>query len=227
MRYALDQELYRGVEELRGLSKISFPGHQFYFFETRRGVEQHMLLATTLGDYILRVVLAAHDDKILKQLESSFEHVVFFSPADLRQHLDAGAQPYDGPAVSSHRLAALQADPPFSHLDPGKIGGDFYENPALGFSYRIPQGWTLEAEGAVQPAVERDRAKEILAGPLGRNERRLLEACSRTLFSAWAKRPAADGQISYDDFGEVTVTAISAHVFRHEVSGQSRMTGRG
>jgi hypothetical protein len=214
LRYSLDQELYRGVEELRGLSKTELSGHLFYLFETRRGVEEHMLLATTLDGYILRVVLASHDDKVLKELVSSFQHVVFFSPAELRQHLEPAAQPYDGPTISSHRLASLQADPPISHLDPGKIGGDFYENGEVGFSYRIPQGWTLEAEGAVQPAVERDRARQNFGRPaLGATERRLLEACSRTLFSAWAKRPAADGQIPYDDFGEVTVTATAAACF--------------
>lgn len=214
LRYALDQELYRGVEELRGLSKTSFAGHEFYVFETRRGIEQHFLLATTSGDYILRILLAAHDDKTLKQLESSFEHVVFFAPADLRQYVETGARPYDGPSVSSHQLEALEADPPASHIDPGRINGDFYENPAIGFSYRIPQGWTLEAEGAVQPAVERDRAKENFGTPrVGRSEHRLMEASSRTLFSVWAKRPAADGQISYDDFGEVTVSAISLACF--------------
>jgi hypothetical protein len=213
LRYALDQELLRGVEEPRPLSKIELSGHLFYFFETRRGVEQHMLLATTVDGYILRVVLAAHDDKMLKQLESSFQHVAFFPPAELHQHLDEGA-PYDGPAISTHRLASLQADPPISHLDPGKIGGDFYENAALGFSYRIPQGWTLEAEGAVQPAVERDRTRQNFGRPaLGATEHSLLEACSRTLFSSWAKRPGADGQIPYDDFGEVTVTATSTACF--------------
>jgi hypothetical protein len=40
-----------------------------------------------------------------------------------------------------------------------------------------------------------------------------VDACSRTLFSAWAKRPGTDGQISYDDFGEVTVSAMSAACF--------------
>jgi hypothetical protein len=214
LRYALDQELYRGVEELRGLSKASFAGHEVYLFETRRGIEQHFLLATMSGDYILRIFLAAHDDKTVKQLESSFEHMVFFAPADLHQYVETGARPYDGPSISSHQLEALEADPPASHIDPGRINGDFYENPAIGFSYRIPQGWTLEAEGAVQPAVERDRAKENFGMPrVGRNEHRLMEACSRTLFSVWAKRPAADGQISYDEFGEVTVSAISIACF--------------
>jgi hypothetical protein len=183
-------------------------------FETRRGIEQHILLATTLGDYIVQVVLAAHDEKMVKRLESSFDHVVFFASADLRQYVVAGARPYDGPSVSSHRLEALESDPPANHIDPGKINGDFYENPVIGFSYRIPQGWTLEAEGAVQPAIERYRAKEDFGRPrVGRIEHRLMDACSRTLFSAWAKRPEADGQISYDEFGEVTVSAISAACF--------------
>ncbi|MGA2371020.1 MAG: hypothetical protein ACLPPV_09105 [Candidatus Korobacteraceae bacterium] len=214
LRYALDQELYRGVEELRGLSKYTIAGHQFYFFETRRGIEHHFLLATTSGDYILRVFLGAHDDQTVRQLVTSFEHVVFFAPADLRQYVEASARPYDGPSVSSHQLETLEADPPASHIDAGRINGDFYENPAIGFSYRIPQGWTLEAEGAVQPAVERDRARENFGRPrVGRNEHRLMEACSRTLFSAWAKRPAANGEVSYDDFGEVTVSAISVACF--------------
>ncbi len=214
MRNALDQELYRGVEELRGLTKANFGGHQFFLFETRRGIEQHVLLATAMGDYLLEIVLAAHDEKTVKRLESSFEHLTFFSAAEERQYLQADAKPYDGPAVSSHRLAVIEADPPVAHIDPGKISGDFYENAAIGFSYRIPQGWTLEAEGAVQPAIERYRAKEDFGRPrVGRAERRLIDACSRTLFSAWAKRPGADGQISYDEFGEVTVSAISLACF--------------
>jgi len=214
LRQELDQDLYRGVEELRGLSKASFSGHQFYLFETRRGIEHHMLLATTLGDYILRVFLAAHDEQVVKQLEVSFEHLLFFTPATLRQHLDADAKPYDGPSISSHRLALLESDPPGKRIDPGKINGDFYENAMLGFSYRIPQGWSIQPEGAVQPAVERYRAKQDFGLPrMGRVEHTLVEACSRTLFSAWTKRPGADGQISYDEFGEVTISAMAAACF--------------
>jgi hypothetical protein len=214
LRYSLDQELYRGVEELRGLSKASIAGHQFFLFETRRGIEQHVVLATTLGDYILRVALAAHDEKMVHRLEASFDRVVFFAPPELKQLVAGDAHAYDGPSVSSHQLETLEFDPPANHIDPGVIRGDFYENPTLGFSYRIPQGWTLEANGAVQPAVERYREREDFGRPrVGRAEHRLMDACSRTLFSVWAKRPDASGQISYDDFGEVTVSAISLACF--------------
>ena len=214
LRFDLDQELFRGVEELRGLSKANLAGHQFFLFETRRGIEQHVMLATTLDGYILQVVLAAHDEKVVHKLEASFRQIEFFPSADLRQHMATGAQAYDGPATSTHRMAALEGDPPANHIDPGRIRGDFYENAALGFSYRIPQGWTLEAEGAVQPAVERDRTRQNFGQPrISRNERRLMDLCSKTLFSAWAKRPGADGQIPYDEFGEVTVSAVSLACF--------------
>lgn len=214
LRYALDQELYRGVEELRGLSKASIAGHQFFLFETRRGIEQHVVLATMLGDYILRVVLAAHDEKMVHKLEASFDRVMFFAPPELKQVAGSDALAYDGPAVSSHELQTLETDPPANHIDPGAIRGDFYENPTIGFSYRLPQGWTLEEHGAVQPAVERDRERQDLGRPrVGRTEHRLMDACSRTLFSVWAKRPDKDGQIAYDDFGEVTVSAISLACF--------------
>ncbi len=214
MRQLLDQELYRGVEELHGLSKASLSGHQFYWFETRRGIEQHMLLATTSGEYILRVVLAAHDEKAIKKLEIAFDRVVFFTPDAAHAFVTADAKPYDGPSISSHRMAILERDPPSKHIDAGNISGDFYENSMLGFSYRIPQGWSIESEGAVQSAVERDRQTQDLGRPrLGRVERKLVNACSKILFSAWAKRPGPDGQLSYDDFGEVTVSAISLACF--------------
>ena len=128
--------------------------------------------------------------------------------------MGSDAHAYDGPSVSSHQLETLEFDPPANHIDPGVIRGDFYENPSIGFSYRIPQGWTLEANGAVQPAVERYRERQDFGRPrVGRAEHRLMDACSRTLFSVWAKRPDASGQISYDDFGEVTVSAISLACF--------------
>ena len=81
----LDQELYRGVEELRGLTKANFANHQFYLFETRRGIDQHVLLATTIGDYILQVMVGSHDEKTVKRLETSVEHLTFFPAADLHE----------------------------------------------------------------------------------------------------------------------------------------------
>jgi len=117
-------------------------------FETRRGIEQHFLLATTSGDYILRIFLAAHDDRTLKQLESSFEHVVFFAPADLHRYVMLPRSLTMGlPSLPS--AGALEADPPPS----ASIRQDQWRllrERGHRFSYRIPQGWTLEAEGAVQ-----------------------------------------------------------------------------
>ncbi len=221
LRRLLDQELYTGVEELHGLTKSTFGGHQFYLYETRRGIEQHMLLATNFDGYVLQVLLAGHNESVLKAMESSFQHLVFFPPSEARHQAGADAQEYEGPAISAHRLAMLQADPPAKHIDPGQVEGDVYSNQGLGFTYRIPLGWIREAEGALQPALERsqpagDTVESFFDGTdpnSGRVERQLMKACRRTLFSAWAKRPRPDGQISYDDFGEITISAAAMACF--------------
>ena len=213
LRKGLDQELLYGVEELHGLSKTTLAGHQFFFYETRRGGDQHMALATNLEGYAVLAVLAAGNDKTVKQLEASFQHLTFIPPAKAREYAGADAQEYEGPAISSHRLAQFEADPPANHIDAGKFSGDFYENQALGFSYRIPAGWTLQPEGAVLPAIERSRRRSLDDPWLAPGEHELLKVCDRNLFSAWAKPAGTDGQLSYDDFGEVTVSAASIACF--------------
>jgi hypothetical protein len=210
---ALEQELFRGIEELHGLSKTTLTGHLFYFYETRRGADQHMALATDLNGFTLLAVLAANNERTVKELETAFQHLTFMAPAQVRAYAGADAQEYEGPAISSHRLAQLLADPPANHIDAGKLSGHLYKNQGLGFTYRIPSGWTLESEGAVQPSIERSRKREDLQPWMGAGERELMKVCNRTLFSAWAKRPGADGELSYDDFGEVTVSAASASCF--------------
>jgi hypothetical protein len=213
LRRALDQELAMGVEELHGLSRTTLAGHLFYSYETRRGGDQHLALASNLEGHALVVMLGANSGKIVKELESAFEHVTFITPAKSRELAGADAEEYDGPALSAHRLAQLQADPPANHIDAGEFTGNVYENSGLGFRYPIPQGWTLETEGAVQPAIERSRRRNYEDPWIGTGERDLMKVCNRVLFSAWAKRPAAEGRLSYDDFGEVTVSAVSMACF--------------
>jgi len=72
----------------------------------------------------------------------------------------------------------------------------------------------------VLPAIERARGKDALAAVIdggawdvNSSERQLMKACSRTLFSVWAKLPGADGQIPYDDFGEITLAATATECF--------------
>ncbi len=219
LRKALDQELFRGVEELRALSKTMLGGHQFYFYETRRGIDEHMLAAADLNGYVVMVELGAHNEKMVKDLESHFQRIVFFAPEQARQYIMADAHAYEGPALSSHRRVQLESDPPERRIDPGKIEDGIYRNPALGFTYQVPAGWFVEPHGAVLPALERARARDSVAALLDgspggdASERQLMKACTRTLFSVWATRPGADGQIPYDDFGEVTLSATSAECF--------------
>jgi hypothetical protein len=213
LRRTLDQELMRGVEQLHGLSKTTLAGHLFYFYETRRGADQHMALSSNLEGYAVVVMLAANNETTVKELEACFQRVVFIAPAKAREAAGPNSEEYEGPALSSHRLAQFRADPPANHIDAGKLAGNLYENPGLGFSYRIPAGWTLEADGAVQPAIERSRKNNYEAPWMGASERELMKVCNRILISAWAKRPNVDGQLSYDDFGEVTVSAAPTACF--------------
>jgi len=213
LRRALDQELFRGVEELHGVSKTKLAGRQFYFYETRRGADQHMALAADLEGYVLVATVGASKESTVKLVESSVQNLVFFPAAKAREYAGAAAQEYEGPAISSHRLADLQANPPAKRIDAGHFQGTLYENQSLGFRYRIPAGWTLEEEGAVEPAIERSRRSTYEDPWLGAGERELMKVCGRTLLSAWAKRPDANGQLSYDDFGEVTVSAASMACF--------------
>lgn len=215
LRKSLDQELFIGVEELHGLSKATLGGRQFYWYETRRGIDQLVTMATNLNGHVLIVLLGSRSDKVLKELQYYFQQIVFFPPSQARHQAGADAQPYEGPAISTHRLAQLKADPPAKHIDPGAVRSGFYENRSLGFSYRIPENWTLEDEGAVEPALERVHQRSDPFDPpgAGRAEHELAQVCERTLFSAWAERPGTDGHLSYDDFGEVTAAAAPAACF--------------
>ncbi len=213
MRRTLDRDLYIGVEELRPLSKTSISGHEIFYFETRRGIEQHMLLATDLDGYVLEFTLAAHNDKLLKRMEADIQRMEFFAPIEYREHITANAKEYEGPAISLHRLAEIEADPPVKHLDPGKITSSAYWNTSLGFNYAIPKGWVLESEGAIEPAVAQSRTQNTGKPAVGKAESLLIDDCSRTLFSAWATRPGPDGLITYDGFGEITLSALSEACF--------------
>jgi hypothetical protein len=213
LRQELDDELTIGVEELRGLSKTSIAGHPFYYFETRRGIDQHAIFATDLDGYVLRFVTAGRDPKLLQQLETAVVHMRFFPPQSIGDYLGVGCEPYDGPAIPSPVLDQLKSDPPAKKLDAGKLSGNFYENAALGFGYELPKGWHFGTEAAVMPAVERSREENTGKPAVAANQRTLLKACERTLISAWRKVPQQAGSIAYDDFGEVTISAMSLACF--------------
>ena len=213
LRQQLDQDLFTGVEELHGLSKTTIDGHQFYYFETRRGVEQHREFATELNGYVLLVVLEANDPQMMKNLASAFSQLRFFPPQEAQRQAGPEAVAYDGPAVSSHRLRELKASPPVDRMDPGKIEGNVYRNAQIGIQYEFPQGWSLHPQGAVEPAVLRYREKVSDEPVMGPRERDVVKACRRTLVSAWKSKPGEDGEVPYDDFGEVTLSAMPLSCF--------------
>ena len=213
LRKELDNELFYGVEELHGLSKATIDQHQFYFYETRRGIDQHYFLATDLNGYVLHVALAGRDDKLVGRLHAAFVATRFFDPGQVQQFAGTGAKPYDGPAMSSHRLASLKSDSPAKRLDPGTIVDDQYRNRELGLTYTLPQGWKLGTQPAVAREVERARQLGGDGPSMGPAEAELVQACEKVLFSAWKEPAGSNGMVAYDSFGEVTLSAMSLACF--------------
>ncbi len=213
LRHELDDELAIGVEELHGLSKTSIAGHSFYYYETRRGIDQHAIYATELDGYVLRFVTAGRDAKLLQQLEAAVTHMRFFPPESIGDYAGVGAVPYSGPAIPSHVIEQLKSDPPARKLEDGRITGNVYENSTLGFGYELPKDWHYGTEAAIMPAVERSREHNFNGPAVSPSQRALLKACERTLVSAWRKMPEATGEIAYEDFGEVTISAMSLACF--------------
>ncbi len=213
MRRELDDELAIGVEELHALTKTSIAGHSFFYYETRRGIDQHAIYATDLDGYALRFVTAGRDAKMLQQLEAAVVHMRFFPPETIGDYAGVGAVPYSGPAIPSHLIEQLKSDPPARKLADGKVSGNVYENAFLGFGYELPKNWHYGTEAAIMPAVEHSREQNYDRPAVSPSQRSLLRACERTLVSAWRKMPEETGQIAYEDFGEVTISAMSLACF--------------
>lgn len=213
LRHQLDQELFVGVEELHGLSKISIGGIPFYYFETRRGVEQHVEVAGQVNGYVLYAAFRANDAKMVKDLAAAFYRAQFFPPKEASQRAGAGAVAYQGPAISSQRLREVKAAAPAERMDPGQIEGNVYRNAQIGMRYEFPKGWSLHLEGAIEPAVVRYHEKVTGEPVMGPRERAVVKACRRTLLSVWRTTPDADGQVPYDEFGEVTLYAMPLSCF--------------
>jgi hypothetical protein len=213
LRRELDNELTIGVEELHSLTKTSIAGHQFFYYETRRGIDQHAIYATDLDGYVLRFITAGRDAKLLQQLQAAITHMRFFPPDSISDYVGVGAQPYNGPAIPYHVIEELKSDPPARKLANGKVSGNVYENAVLGFGYELPTNWHYGTEAAIMPAVERSREHNYDRPAVSASQRALLSACERTLVSAWRKLPQATGDIAYDDFGEVTISAMSLACF--------------
>ncbi|MBV8456683.1 MAG: hypothetical protein JO122_08730 [Acetobacteraceae bacterium] len=213
LRHELDEELSIGVEELHSLSKTSISGHQFFYYETRRGIDQHAIYATDLDGYVLRFIAAGRDAKMVQQLEAAVSHMRFFPPESVADYIGVGAKPYNGPAIPYHIIEQLKSDPPARKLGSGSVSGNVYENSALGFGYELPKNWHYGTEAAVMPAVEHSREQSYERPAISPSQRALLKACEKTLVSAWRKMPEETGQIAYEDFGEVTISAMSLACF--------------
>ena len=213
LRNRLDQELFVGVEELHGIGKTTVGGRPFYYYETRRGIDQHVVLAAEMDGYVLSANLQARDPKMVRELMAAFSRIEFFPPKEAKNRAGAQAQLYQGPAISAQHLREVREALPGQHIDPGKVKGRVYVNDQIGMTYEFPAGWHVEPEGAVEPSVERYREKVLGEPLLGPREKAVVKACRRTLLSVWRSKPQSDGEVPYDDFGEVTLSTMPLACF--------------
>ncbi len=213
LRRELDQELFVGVEELHGIGKTTVGSYAFYYYETRRGVDQHVVLAGEMNGYVLNADLRARDPKLVHELLAAFSKMECFTPQETRQHAGAQATPYQGPAISAEHLREVRESVPGDHIEAGRVAGNVYRNDQIGLTYEFPAGWSVEPHGAVEPAVERYREKVSGEPLLGPRERAVVKACRRTLLSVWRHTPDSEGQVPYDEFGEVTLSTMPLSCF--------------
>lgn len=213
LRNRLEQELFVGVEELHGIGKTSVGGRPFYYYETRRGIDQHVVLAAEMDGYVLSANLQARDPKMVRDLMAAFSRMEFFAPQEAKRRAGPEAKLYQGPAISAQHLREVREALPGQHIDPGKVKGRVYVNEQIGMTYEFPDGWHVEPEGAVEPAVERYREKVLGEPLLGPREKAVVKACRRTLLSVWRSKPESDGEVPYDDFGEVTLSTMPLACF--------------
>ena len=213
LRSRLDQELFVGVEELHGIGKTTVGGRPFYYYETRRGIDQHVVLTAEMDGYVLSANLQARDPKMVRELMAAFSRIEFFPPKEAKDRAGAQAQAYQGPAISAQHLREVREGLPGQHIDPGKVKGRIYVNDQIGMTYEFPAGWSVHAEGAVEPSVERYREKVLGEPLLGPREKAVVKACRKTLLSVWRSKPQADGEVPYDDFGEVTLSTMPLACF--------------
>jgi hypothetical protein len=213
LRKDLDQELFVGVQELHGIGKTTVGGRPFFYYETRRGIDQHIALAGELTGYVVKADLRARDIQLLHQMLAAFSNADFFAVNEAQRRAGPDAKVYQGPAVSAQHLREVREELPAEHIDPGKIEGNVYRNSQLGITYEFPQGWNLEPAGAIEPAVERYREKVTGEPLLGPRERAVVKACRRTLLSLWRTKPQSSGDVPYDDFGEATLSVMPLSCF--------------
>ena len=213
LRTWLDQELFVGVEELHGIGKTTVGGRPFYYYETRKGIDHHVVLAGHLDGYVLSAELRARDPKLVHDLQGAVSRMEFFPPQEAERYAGPQAKLYQGPAISAEHLREVRESHPAEHIDPGKVEGNVYTNGQIGMTYEFPKGWNVEPQGAVEPAVEHYREKVSGEPLLGPRERAVVKACRRTLLSVWRNKPKPDGEVPYDDFGEVTLSTMPLACF--------------
>ena len=155
-------------------------GH-FYHRFTRRGRNYAAQYWVGINNYSIRILIATNDEHFLHKAKDAMADARFYCrqddgtlTAEDGKAVRPPGQPYFGPTVPTSRVNEALQDQPAKNIPMGDVADGLYRNAELGFTYRLPEGWTqaLPAEG--DPPLESTALREY----------RFLHSCSQTLLQA-------------------------------------------
>ncbi|HWC17526.1 MAG TPA: hypothetical protein VG498_10950 [Terriglobales bacterium] len=112
--------------------------------------------ATVARGFVVSFWMSSYSSKLAADLRQALESIKFFDPARAQEVAGADSHPYL-PSAARLRIQNLP-DVDVAHLDPGKVHGNLYVNPWLGFSYQFPEGWVRSARAYLQATSEKSSA---------------------------------------------------------------------
>jgi len=154
--------------------------------------------ATGLREFVLVFSVSAQDGRQADELRQNIESVKFFDPETAREVAGADSHPYLTDRVRHWLESAPQLD--VARLDPGRLSGNVYSNPFLGFSYQFPSGWHAGQSSleAANPNARRDSADS-------KKDQGLVGQCTRVLSVA-----TKDPQEGHDDSFNPRIAMVAA-----------------
>lgn len=170
-------------------------GHRFHIGETSSPYELHhnQLVAFEEKGYIVEIAVSSLDPEYQPKLEKALLSMKFFEPEAALEVAGKDGQPYMGPTIPRQVVESWLSNPPADRVNPGQVSGRIYQNPQLGFTFQIPESWTVKPtdypdpleDFKAQPGLGREAAQEYRS--------RVASACQRQLLYAVEKKdsPAA------------------------------------
>lgn len=178
-REAREAVIFRDEEKQKDPEELSIGTRLFWKNEVQKTIGHQTLYrvhyATAIGGFVLQFSIYSYNRKLTAELRQNIEKIQFFDPVDVTPEIAANGQPYL-PNAARWWLTS----PPHLNLialDGGRLTGNTYINPQLGFSYLFP------LRSRFDQSTPGERTPSFEGGPQS-----FSEACVRELASATYSR---------------------------------------